>query len=381
MSFSYNLIHFFLLKTVIENSVELEKKFQAYEKNEEKNVLIIVINARIIQQRLNIPYIRQLIDKTDQSYNMRNKEREKYFLMLIHSPAHELYHQSSFPSNFLYNWDFYFFDSCAPGSAFHLQKMLEILSSSFDQQQASFDVTLCDLNTLFDDCLWDFCSRIQVTPQDIPQDLFKNRLACEFYKRQTNALRRVQCLKQILQQSRQLQNRIVTIYHNHLSSKKNSSRTIYHLVYQISKDILSGQRFDGLVESIQSQVRISFTNFVSNVLKFIVNDYGLDTLSTLSNIHNGYDSMLELIDYSSFSIDDNKDTDSVLTQGIFKLVTHYACIPQTPLYHLFHQRIKSYAEEIKLTLILAQRGLFSFLFLLIDRKISETLYTKPSLSL
>jgi hypothetical protein len=106
------------------------------------------------------------------------------------------------------------------------------------------------------------------------------------------------------------------------------------------------------VESIQSQTRISFTNFVSNVFKFIVNDYGLDTLSTLSNVTNGYDSMLELIDYSSFATDENnKDT---ISQGIIQLVTHYACIPQTPLYHLFHQRIKSYADEIKLTLILKQ---------------------------
>ena len=32
-------------------------------------------------------------------------------------------------------------------------------------------------------------------------------------------------------------------------------------------------------------------------------------------------------------------------------MTHYACIPQTPLYHLFHQRIKSYADEIKMKFI------------------------------
>ncbi len=331
--------------------MELEEKFQMYEKDDKTNVLIIVVNARISQQRLHIPYVRQLIDKSDYSSNVLNKKREKYFLMLVHSPSQELYHQSSFPSIFLHDWDFYFFDSCTPGSAFHLQKMLQILSSSSNQQHESFDNTLCDLNTLFDDCLWDFCSRIQIALQDLPKDIFKDKLAYEFYQRQTNTLRRVQCFKEILQRSTQLQKRIVTIYHDHLSNKKDSSKKIYNLIYQISKDILCGKRFDGLVESIQSQTRISFTNFVSNVFKFIVNDYGLDTLSTLSNVTNGYDSMLELIDYSSFATDENKDT---ISQGIIQLVTHYACIPQTPLYHLFHQRIKSYADEIKLTLILKQ---------------------------
>ena len=223
--------------------------------------------------------------------------------MLVHSPSQELYHQSSFPSIFLHNWDFYFFDSCSPGSAFHLQKMLQIVSSSFDHQQEEFfDNTLCDLNTLFDDCLWDFCSRIQIVLQELPENIFKTKLGYEFYQCQTNTLRRVQCLKQILQQSTELQKRIVNIYHNHLSNKKDSSKKIYNLIYQISKDILCGKRFDGLVESIQSQTRISFTNFVSNVFKFIVNDYGLDTLS---NIQNNYHSMLQLIDYSSFAIDDD----------------------------------------------------------------------------
>jgi hypothetical protein len=338
-----------------------------YEKDDKKNVLIVVVNARISQQRLHILYVRQLIDKTEYSCNVLNKRREKYFVMLVHSPAQELYHQSSFPSIFLHDWDFYFFDSCTPGSAFHLQKMLQILSSSFDQQQQeSFDNTLCDLNTLFEDCLWDFCSRIQIVLQELPRDMFKNKLAYEFYQCQTNTVRRVQCLKQILQRSTQLQKRIVTIYHDHLSNKKDSSKKIYNLIYQISKDILCGKRFDGLVESIQSQTRISFTNFVSNVFKFIVNDYGLDTLSTLSNVRNGYDSMLELIDYSSFATDDDKDTISPLTQGIFQLVSHYACIPQTPLYHLFHQRIKSCADEIKLTLILKQteqKGSYFFSFI------------------
>ncbi|CAF4274422.1 unnamed protein product, partial [Adineta steineri] len=129
----------------------------------------------------------------------------------------------------------------------------------------------------------------------------------------------------------------------------------YNLIYQISKDILCGKRFDGLIGSIQSQTRISFTHFVSNIFKFIVNDYGLETLPNLSTDMNNSTSLMNLIDYQSFAVNDDKDIfSSSTTQGIFQLVTHYSCIPQTPLYHLFHQRIKSHADEIKLTLILKQ---------------------------
>ncbi|CAF1668794.1 unnamed protein product, partial [Adineta ricciae] len=179
-----------------------------------------------------------------------------------------------------------------------------------------------------------------------------DKLAYEFYQPQTNTLRRVQCFKEILHRSIQLQKHIVRIYHEHLSNQKDSSKKIYNFIYQISKEILCGKRFDGLVDSIQSQTRISFTNFASNVFKFIINDYGLDTLSILSNKdQNDYHSMLELIDYESFSNDENKD---LISQGLIQLNIHYACIPQTPLYHLFHQRIKFYADEIKLLTILKQ---------------------------
>ena len=272
--------------------------------------------------------------------------------MLVHSPAQDLYHQSSFPSIFLHDWDFYFFDTCASGSAFHLQKMLRILSSTHDQQQ-NVDNILCDLNVLFEDCLWDFCSRIQIILPDLPNDMFSDKMAYEFYQRQTNTIRRVECVKQILRRAKQLQTHIVEIYHQHLSAKKNSSEKIYQLIYEISKDILCGKRFDGLIDSIQAQTRNSFTNFVSNIFKFIVNDYGLETLTKLSTDHQNYGSLLNLIDYQSFAIDDEQDLlTSTTSQGIFQLVTHYSCIPQTPLYHLFHQRVKRHADEIKLTLIL-----------------------------
>ena len=340
---------------VIENCVELEKEFENYEKDTKKNVLIIVINARINQQLLHIPYIRQLIDKIEYSHENLPQKLDKYFVILIHSPSEEIYHQSSFPSIYLHGWDFHFFDSCSSSNAFHLQTMLQILSSTLDQQQQGFiDPILCDLNALFEDCLWDFSSRIQINRQDLPKEIFKNPSAYEFYQYQTNTLGRVQSLKKILQQSIELQEHIVTIYRDHLSKKKDSSKKIFHSIYQISKEILCGKRPDGLVESIQSQTRLSFTNFVSNVLKFIVNDYGLDTLSTLSRVRNGYQSMFQLIDYSSFAQDQEKETISPASQGLFQLTSHYACIPQTPLYHLLHQRIKSLAEDIKLTIIQQQ---------------------------
>lgn len=342
--------------------MKLEERFQKFENDKEKKVLLIVINARITQQRLHIPYIRQLIDKSDYTCNVLTKTQEKYFVLLVHSPPQELYHQSSFPSIFLQDWDFYFFDSCLPGNAFHLQKMLQILSSSH-QQHESFDNILCDLNILFEDSLWDFCSRIQISRQELPREMFKDKLAYEFYQPKTNTLRRVQCFKEILHRSMQLQKHIVRIYHEHLSNQKDSSKKIYNLIYQISKDILCGKRFDGLVDSIQSQTRISFTNFASNVFKFIINDYGLDTLSVLSNRdQNDYRSMLDLIDYGSFASDESKDS---ITQGLIQLNIHYACIPQTPLYHLFHQRIKFYADEIKLLTILKQnqqKGLYFFIY-------------------
>ncbi|CAF5134993.1 unnamed protein product, partial [Rotaria sp. Silwood1] len=114
----------------IENSIELKDKFDTYINNRTKNVLMIVIDGRYEQQRLHIPYVRQLIDTTDSCYNTNHCTEPKYFLMLVHSLAQDLYHQSCFSSIFLYDWEFYFFDTCMPSSAFHLQKMLQILSSS-----------------------------------------------------------------------------------------------------------------------------------------------------------------------------------------------------------------------------------------------------------
>ncbi|CAF1474808.1 unnamed protein product, partial [Rotaria sordida] len=98
--------------------------------------------------------------------------------------------------------------------------MLQILSSSSEQQEASFDNVLIDLNTSFDDCLRDFYSKMQILLQELPKEMFKDKLAHQFYQRRTSVIRRVQFLKQILQQSTQLQKYIVNIYNEYLSKQK-----------------------------------------------------------------------------------------------------------------------------------------------------------------
>ncbi|CAF1245410.1 unnamed protein product, partial [Rotaria sordida] len=342
----------------IENSSELEYRFHNYTNDNDKNILIIVIDGRNGQQRLHIPFVRQLIDTTESSYNTNQCRKPKYFLMLVHSSSQDIYHQTCFSSIFLYDWQYYFFDTCTPDSAFHLQKMLRIISSSSsynDQQSETVDNVLYDLNILFEDSLWDFCSRIQLLLPKLSSNMFTNNMAYEFYQSQTNVIHRVKCLKYILYRSTKLQKHIVDIYHKYLLRKENSSKKIYNFIYDISKDIICGKRFDGLIDSIQLQTRNLFINFVSNIFKIIINDYGLETLPKLSIEHNIYGSLLNLIDYQSFSInddDDDKDIFSSLnTQEIFQLTTHYSCIPQTPLYHLFHQRIRRHADQIKLILI------------------------------
>jgi hypothetical protein len=285
-----------------------------------------------------------MIDDSDESCNKSQEIPQKFFMILIHSTRQELDHQLSFPSIFLHDWDYYFLDTSTSGSAFHLQKMLQILTSSFNTHENDKHDELCDLQSLFDDCLLDFCSRLQIILQDLPENRFKNRLVYEFYQRQISTRQRFQYLKEILQQCQQLEQRIVNIYYENVSINQKSFTKICQSVYQLSKDILCGKRSNSLVDSLQSQTRLSFTNFVSNILKFIVNDYGLETLNKLSTDQN---ILLNLIDYSSFSINDNDD---LTPQGIFQLTNHYSCIPQTPLYYLFQQRIKILADEIKQTL-------------------------------
>ncbi|CAF1032115.1 unnamed protein product [Rotaria sordida] len=92
---------------------------------------------------------------------------------------------------------------------------------------------------------------------------------------------------------------------------------------------------------------MSFTKFVSYILKFIVNDYGLEALSKSSEIDNRFNYMLNLIDLVPLVLDENKNGLPLPSQGIIQIITQHSCVPQTPLYQLFHQRIQSLADNVK----------------------------------
>ena len=203
----------------MENASELEHQLTNYINQSSKRLLITIVDGRYRQQRLHMPFLRHLIDSIESSYNSNHRQEPKYFLILIHLSAHDLYHQSYFSSIFLNGWQFYFFDTCTPGSAFHLQKMLRIVSSSSYNEQSSDDSDniLCDLDILFEDFLWDFCSRIQFLLPKLSQGMFTNTKTYEFYQSHTNTFQRVKCLKDILRRSASLQKYIVDMYHKYFS--------------------------------------------------------------------------------------------------------------------------------------------------------------------
>lgn len=332
----------------MESSVELQNEFRNFGRDEQKSVLLIVVDA---QQTHHILFLRQIIDDEQNIYNVDTRNQQKYFVMLVHSPARQLYHQSCFNSIFLNGWDFYFFDTCMSGSSFHVQKMLKILSPvSEEQNELKVDNILLDLNASFNDCLWDFCSKLQLLIQELPEEMFNDKLAYQFYRRQVSVIKRVHCLTKLLEKSSELPKYIIKMYDEYLSKQKKSRHQIYEMIYRISKEIVCGKRFDGLVESVHSYTRIAFISFVSNILKIVINNYGLDTLSKLSKNECGFGSLFYLIDCSSFILAD--ENANILTSPynheIFQIVTQYSCIPQTPLYYLLHQRIKMHVDEIKL---------------------------------
>ena len=310
---------------------------------------MIIIDARIKEQSLHIPYVRQLIDKTEQISNTSKRNPRKFFVLLIHSSAQEINAKSAFPSIFLANWDYYYLDTSTPGSAFHLQKILQIFTSSFGQQSSSkidesLDANLCDYHTLLDDCLWDVCSHLQIFAHQLSREMFVNPLAYEFYQLQTSTNRRVHCLKELLGQLTHFQERLVKIYDELQAKNEEFLQKKCHVNYQISKEILCGKRFTTLVDSFQSNIRLSFINFISNFFKHLLNDYGLDTLVKFSSHEQDYHSLLNLIDISSSNLDDQTTSSSLI------LRFHYSFIPQTPLFHLFHERIQAIAEQIKSSL-------------------------------
>ncbi|CAM4822618.1 unnamed protein product [Rotaria magnacalcarata] len=335
---------------IIENSNTLNEHFQNFKDNAQKSILIIIIDGRISHQRVHIPFVRQIIDKIDLSHNQSSENKAKFFIILMHSSEQELNYKSCFPSIFLHDWDYWFLDTSTPGSAFHLQKMLQIFTSKIGitHQKETLDNSLYDLNMLFDECLWEFCSRLQINLHKVPDDMFNNPDVCEFYQRQTTTRRRVECLKNIFQRVNGLQKYIIISYHENVSMKEESLRKNCNSIYDLAKDTLCGKH-TSLVDSLQSHIRISFTNFVSYILKYIIDDYGLESLTKLSSHDNNYGKLLELLDYSSFTVNyENKTGPNI--QGILTLNDHYSCIPQTPLFHLCQQRIKILADNAKIKL-------------------------------
>ncbi|CAF3150845.1 unnamed protein product, partial [Rotaria sp. Silwood2] len=333
---------------IIENSNELNEQFQNFEENNQKSILIIIIDGRLSQQRIHIPFVRQLIDKFDLSCNKPNENFSKFFLILIHSSGQELNYKSCFPSIFLHEWEYWFLDTSTPGSAFHLKKMLQIFTSKIGiiHKKESLDNPLYDVKMLFDDCLWDFCSRLQINAHKLSENIFNNRIAYEFYQTETDTNRRVQCLKNIFEQVNELQKHIITSYHESISMKEESIRKTCNSIYDLAKDTLCGKHFTGLVDSLQSHIRKSFSSFVSYILKYIVDDYGLESLTKLSSKDNDYIKLFQLIDYASFTVNNENKTVPMM-QDILRLNDHYSCIPQTLLFHLFRQRIKTLADDIK----------------------------------
>ncbi|CAF4639261.1 unnamed protein product [Rotaria sp. Silwood1] len=333
---------------IIENSNELIEQFQTFELSNQKSILITVIDGRMNQQRIHIPFVRQLIDKTDLSCNKSSENPSKFFIILIHSSGQELNYKACFSSIFLHNWDYWFLDTSTTSNAFHLQKMLQIFTSKIGitHQKEALDNSFYDLNMLFDDCLYDFCSRLQINVLKLSEDMFNNQNVYEFYQRQTSTCRRLQCLKSIFQQLNELQKHIITSYHEKVSMKEDSLRKNCNSIYNLAKDTLFGKCLTGLVDSLYSHIRISFTNFVSFILKYVIDDYGLESLTKLSSKDDDYSKLLELIDYSLFSVNDENQTIPMM-QRIITLNDHYSCIPQTPLFYLCQQRIKNLADKIK----------------------------------
>lgn len=313
-------------------------------------MLFILIDMHVPEQQKHMTYVRQLIDSTDQKCHNRDSKQFKYFVMFIHSPAQTIYHCICFPAIFLHQWDFHFFDTCATGNAFHLQKMLQTITCSSDETPANDKSDLlCDLSILFEDSLWDICSRIQLVLPEFPEQMFSTKKAYEFYRSQTTTFQRVQYLREILKETSDIQKLIIHYYHQYIFNEDTSTKKMFDFIYEIAKDIIAGKRFDGLVESIQNQMRSSLTDFLSFILKIILNDYGLETLPKLSTNHEIYGKLLSLVDFESFFEKKNNRAFSHIssTQGCFSCFSHYSVIPQTPFFHLFHQRIQAHADKIK----------------------------------
>ena len=320
--------------------------------DEQKSILITIVDARIHQQNAHIPFVRRLIDQAEQ----KATNSTKYFVIIIHAPNQELNRRTCFPSTFLDTWDYWFVDTSSSGKAFHLQKMLQIFTAKKNVTNApiKLDETTYDLNQLFDDCLWEFCLRLRISTPELPEHSFKNERAQEFYRKNVTITRRAECLKEIFHQFNRLQKHIVGIYHEKISMNENAFHKSCNSIYQICKDTLCGKHATGLIDVLQTRIRSSFDHFVSTILKNLVNDYGLYNLSNLAEPETGCIKLLELIDYSSLTMDDSNDSSQSVLKGTINFIDHFSCIPEIPLFYLFRQRLMVLIENVKTNAIQQQ---------------------------
>ena len=298
-----------------------------------------MIDGRLNQQRIHIPYVRHLIDR----------EESKFFIILIHSTGQENHDHTHFPSIFSREWDYWYVDTSSPGSSFHLKKILETIStgnSIIDSKDQTKDSSY-NLNFLFDESLEDFCSRLEITGNRPSDTIFENRDVYQFYLLQTSVRERVQVLKTIFHQVHRLQELIIKQYHEHESKEEQSRDRIIEKIRLMAKETLTGKSFSSVVDSLESTIRQSFTHFVSYILKHMIDDYGLDTLNKLSNENSEFSKLFELIDYSTF-IQNTTNTNLSMKSLTIRLNLRYSFVPKTPLFSLLHQRIIDLANQVKL---------------------------------
>lgn len=329
----------------------MKEEMEKFKQNPKQLICLFLIDGRINQQRVHIPYIRHLIDIEHLSMNESLENPAKFFVIVIHSSGQELNYKSCFPSIFLQGWDFWYVDTSTPGSSFHLKKKLEIFTAndkSLDERDTVNEYSF-DLNTIFDDCLQEFCARLEITSHKPAASQFKNQDIYAFYLIETSTSERFRILKSIFQRFNQLQKLIIKAYHDGASKNDKSLNQSLDEIRRMAKDTLSGKSYNSVVDSLEAQIRVSFSSFVSFTLNQMINDYGLNALNKLSDGNHDFTKLLHLIDYSSLNFN-NAGRNIPIRQGPCRFVARYSSIPQTPLFNLFRLRIEAIVTDIKLHL-------------------------------
>lgn len=334
-------------------------EFDAFKSDAEKAILLIVVDARIHQQSIQIPFVRRLIDQTDNPLQQQPNIKPKYFVILIHSLQQELNPRSCFSTTFLNDWDYWFIDTSSPGKAFHLQKMLDIFTSKIIRNPAGqkLDQSFYNLDYLFEDCLWEFCSRLRISIHREPVQAFQSSYAKEFYQQRTSITRRVYCLREMLKNANRLQQYLISLYHEKISMHGDALRKSCNAIYQICKETLCGHHLTGLIDALQTRIRASFDDFITGILKYLVDDYGLEALPKLSDRDTDYHQLLALIDHSNLIQDDQSQSHSPALRGTILVNDRFSFIPQTPLFYSFRQRVLLAIEKAKANCIRIEQKL------------------------